>query len=165
MVNLMAKNPFTTESVEFDTPANRIIQQLQPRNEFRLNNSLPDITYLRQLAVQGRLRFFNASLVGTGDIITVIPPDGETFFFLKANILNAHTTTLNYDIVNAGISREIMYVPTVTTQSFFTQLDSLVGNGTDSFIITRSSAGVTGTSRAFMMGWVENTARIRDVAT
>ena len=158
MVNLMAKNPFTTESVEFDTPANRIIQQLQPKNQFRINTSLPDIAFLRQLSVQGRLRYFRGSGVSA---ITITPTVGETLFIYKVILSNSNTTLgTTFTIQNNGITRYVILINSLT--SIQTDMfDSLVGDGTKTFtaVANRAEGGVT------MFGWVENTSRIRDVAT
>ena len=140
-------------SVEFDTPINRILAQQQPKNQFRIDTSLPDITFLRQLSVQGRLRYFNGTT-------TITPPTGETFFlyqlFAKAtHVSNAGTVS----VVNDGNTRLSMPLGTIVIASQnFNILDSLVGDGTKSMVITATNAAVVS------LGWVENTARIRDVA-
>ena len=141
-------------SVEFDTPANRIIQQLQPKNKFRIDTSLPDITFLRQLSVQGRLRYFNGT-------VTITPPTGETFFLYQLFAKATHASLAgSVSVVNNGITRLSMPLGTIVIASQnFNILDSLVGDGTKSMIITATNAAVVS------LGWVENTARIRDVTT
>ena len=145
-------------SVEFDTPANRIIQQLQPKNAFRLDTSLPDIAFLRQLSVQGRLRYFRGSGVSA---ISITPAVGETLFIYQITLNNQNTTlSTTFTITNDGIVREAQLLTTTTAiqLNFF---DSLVGDGTKAFtaVANRAEGSIS------LLGWVENTARIRDVAT
>ncbi len=145
-------------SVEFDTPANRIIQQLQPKNAFRLDTSLPDIAFLRQLSVQGRLRYFRGSGVSA---ISITPAVGETLFIYQITLNNQNTTlSTTFTIQNNGITREAQLLTTTTAiqLNFF---DSLVGDGTKAFtaVANRAEGSIS------LLGWVENTARIRDVAT
>ena len=154
-------------SIEFESPAARIIKQFDKgESEFRIPADLPDLTFIRRLSIQGRLRYFNAQSTQSEDIITITPPTGETFFFLKAIFINAHTAQANMTITNAGIQRALILLeegvsgnvaaPTV----YYDHLDSLVGNGTDSMIFNANQTLV----RAIVMGWVENTSRIRDSA-
>ena len=145
-------------NIEFDTPANRIIQQLQPKNAFRLDTSLPDIAFLRQLSVQGRLRYFRGSGVSA---ISITPTVGETLFIYQITLNNQNTTlSTTFTITNDGIIREAQLLTTTTAiqLNFF---DSLVGDGTKAFtaVANRAEGSIS------LLGWVENTARIRDVAT
>ena len=75
-------------SVEFNTPAERVIESFKPKNEFRLNTSLPDFAFLRALSVQGRLRYFQDTISTAA--ITITPSTGETFFFYKLIALNVN---------------------------------------------------------------------------
>ena len=144
--------------IKFDTPANRIIQQLQPKNAFRLDTSLPDIAFLRQLSVQGRLRYFRGSGVSA---ISITPTVGETLFIYQITLNNQNTTlSTTFTITNDGIVREAQLLTTTTAiqLNFF---DSLVGDGTKAFtaVANRAEGSIS------LLGWVENTARIRDVTT
>ena len=152
-------------SVEFDTPANRIIQQLQPKNQFRIDTSLPDLAFLRQLSVQGRLRFSQATDLNANPI-TITPATGETFFFYRAEFLNNSAVNSDVAISNDGNTRYSMLLPAATTAVLFITtefIDSLVGNGVKTFDITASNASSLTACSVF--GWVENTSRIRDVTT
>ena len=152
-------------SVEFDTPANRVISQFQPKNKFRIDTSLPDLTFLRQLSVQGRLRYFQQDLSSADLVIT--PPTGETFFLFRIIAVNVHATILgNLKLTNTGNTRLDAVLPAqiaaVQNNGFtFEILDSLVGDGT----INMTFAQTQGTVRISVFGWVENTSRIRDVTT
>ena len=167
MVNLMAKNPFTTESVEFDTPANRIIQQLQPKNQFRIDTSLPDLAFLRQLSVQGRLTFNTLDVNDTGTL-SITPNTGETQFIYQVIFNSNLVGNWTVQILNNDIERAKFRVNASTgdSKSFtFNVLDSLVGDSIKSIdvILTRSSG--TSSMTATVLGWKENTSRIRDVTT
>ena len=139
-------------SVEFDTPANRIIAQQQPKNQFRVNTTLPDITFLRQMSVQGRLRYI------TGGTIT--PTNGETFFCYAIYATNTDASnTRVLTVVNDGTTRFSLTLAALAGVEITNFMDSLVGDGTKTF--TASGTNITIT----FLGWVENTARIRDVTT
>ena len=139
-------------SVEFDTPANRIISEFAPKNKFGIDTSLPNIPFLRQLAVQGRLRY-----ITTGSIIPTI---GETFFCYSIYASNASVDTpAILTVANDGVTRFSLLISpqtgannSITITNF---MDSLVGDGIKAF----TTSGVSTT----ILGWVENTARIRDV--
>ena len=143
-------------SVEFDSPANRIIQQLQPKNQFRIDTSLPDLAFLRQLSVQGRLRYFFGSGIGAGTPITITPTIGETLFIYKI-LLGANAAVI-FTITNAGNTRAQVIASTGFELNLF---DSLVGDG----IKTVTVANASGNVEVSVLGWIENTSRIRDVTT
>ena len=148
-------------SVEFDTPANRVISQFQPKNQFGIDTSLPDLTFLRQLSVQGRLRYFQ------GQLLTITPTIGETLFIYKISASNpSGAGPVVLTILNDGQTRfTISLAPAIIASAgsgtsavdipFF---DSLVGDSIKS-ITTTGAINVT------LLCWVENTSRIRDVAT
>ena len=142
-------------SVEFDTPAARVIEQFSKKDEFRIPVDLPDIAFLRALSVQGRLRYF----VGT---TTITPITGETFFLyqvIASPTSGADAGTLS--IVNDGRTRASIDLSFAGTSGAGSQIipiiDSLVGTGNKNLVITFTNA--TGS----IFGWVENTSRIRDV--
>ena len=152
-------------NIQFDTPANRVIAQSQPKNRFRIDTSLPDLPFLRQLSVQGRLRFFQSTNLEDTPI-TITPPTGETFFFYRASFSNSSTTTSLVTIVNDGQQRFGLRLLTaangagqVTTEF----IDSLVGDETKSFVVDATDAASVIECSVF--GWVENTSRIRDVTS
>ena len=147
-------NDSFTPTVEFDTPANRIIAQQAPKNQFRIDPTLPDIAFLRQLSVQGRL-FYQAADAINND---VIPSNGSTFFCYSLVISNASSTARTITASNDGQTRlqvNIGPFDAIVIPLF----DSLVGDGIkifrlDSNVLVRTS----------ILGWNENTSRIRDVA-
>ncbi len=145
-------------SVEFDTPANRIIAQIKP-NKFSINTSLPDISFLRQLAVQGRMRYFQGT--HTTDI-TITPTIGETLFIGGGSWVGLSAAS-TLTVRNAGNLRESILISTTSgySSSFQFGLDSLVGDGIKQFVVAASAATVSFN----IWGWVENTSRIRDVTT
>ena len=154
-------------SVEFDTPANRIIQQLQPKNKFLINTSLPDLAFLRQLSVQGRLRTFSGSN-STADpsgisIFTTTPANGATLFVYS--IEAATNGAITSIVVNWGTETRLS-IPVVSTgvPIIIPYFDSFVGDGSKILTVTWST-DTAGTKSAILLGWTENTSRIRDVAT
>ena len=148
-------------NIEFDTPANRIIAQQQPKNQFRINTSLPDIAFLRQLSVQGRMRYFQGSDVTP---ITITPAIGETLFIGGGSWSGGSSATARtITISNDGNTREIVRIDSSQTKQGIFQfgIDSLVGNSIKQFTVTGSGA----TTNFNVWGWSENTSRIRDVTT
>ena len=152
-------------SVEFDSPANRVISQFQPKNKFTIDTSLPDITFLRQLTIQGRMKYF----VGTGrssspSPISFIPNDGETFFAVGGYYSGLSGSALSITVANNGNTRTRVTFPAAV--SFFGNfdfgIDSLVGDGIKAFTVTATEVQQ---SDFTLWGWVENTSRIRDVTT
>ena len=116
------------------------------------------MTFLRQLSIQGRLRFVQGlTLSGTDDdIITITPNEGETFFIYKLIFSGAKT----FAVTNDNMTR-LNYVNTTALTVFL--FDSLVGDNIKSIVVNaQSGGGVFGS--ASLLGWVENTSRIRDVA-
>ena len=149
-------------SVEFDTPANRIIQQFEPKNKFRIDTSLPELAFLRQLSIQGRLRYER----GSGQTpITITPNVGDTIFIYRIELTNAEASnTCVFTITNDGITRVAFTLAAlgVIGQPYTLDLlDSLVGDGTKQFKITTNRDG----AQVAIQFWLENTSRIRDVAT
>ena len=122
-------------NVEFDTPAARVIASLKPKNEFRVPVDLPDITFLRALSVQGRLRYFQSVDLNASPI-SIVPPTGETFFFYRAEFTQTAAANGDVSITNNGNVRWLMELTQVSlgqgglTTQF---LDSLVGDGIKSF--------------------------------
>ena len=154
----MSKNLLNGD-IEFDSPAARIVKQFSEdgTEQFRIPANLPDTTFFRALSIQGRLRYFQAQ--GT---ITVTPTVGETFFFYRAEMFNSHASeNSTVTISNNGQTRWEMIIPSIAAGVYITAefIDSLVGNGINTFTLTP----VDGTVRASLFGWVENTSRIRDV--
>ena len=149
-------------SVEFDSPANRVIAQQQPKNKFRIDTSLPDISFLRQLAVQGRLIYKSGSAgAGNNDLLELVPTNGSTVFIYKM-IFSSIAAGALFRFFNDDQERLVIdFTGDSTSAGEFTFMDALVGDGIKKYLIR---TGVTlGTARASIFGWVENTSRIRDV--
>ncbi len=152
-------------SVEFDTPANRIIAQQQPKNQFRIDTSLPDIAFLRQLSIQGRLRYFQGSSNGVGTPITITPNIGETLFIYKIipTALSSNDGAITqFTVTNDTQIRAVIGLIAGATGTIEINLfDSLVGDSTKTFTIANDQ----NQAQASVFGWIENTSRIRDVTT
>ena len=149
-------------SVEFDTPANRIIEQLEPKNKFGIQ-LLPDIAFLRQLSIQGRMRYFQGTgTSGGGTPITITPTIGETLFIAGGSWSGGGTGGITIEVQNDGNIREQAFVVTNRNSNgvFSFGVDSLVGNAVKQFTVTASNVS---TSVFNIWGWIENTSRIRDV--
>ena len=159
-------NSNKTGNIEFDTPANRIIAQQQPKERFRIDTSLPDIAFLRQLSVQGRLQFFQSPTITNTTPLQIIPANGSTFFYYRGIFTTGSQSTINIiTIINDGMTREQFLMPQVTTDLasyVYTSefVDALVGDGIKVFEVTASASSNV---RGSIFGWTENTSRIRDV--
>ena len=153
-------------SIEFDTPANRVIAAQQPKNQFRIQ-LLPDIAFLRQLSIQGRLRYFQGTTTGdTTDTIVITPNIGETIFLyaieITTNVIGSSTVTFTNDNMTRAIYR-FQSGSGGDGQSYSPnfKMDSLVGDSIKQMIF-RTAASV-GSITISVYGWTENTSRIRDV--
>ncbi len=120
---------------------------------------LPDIAFLRQLSIQGRMRYFQ----GTDDSdINITPPTGETLFIAGGSWSAVGAQADRTIIVsNDGNIRETIFIltGTVLNGNFNFGIDSLVGNNLKSFLVQGSG----NTSEFNLWGWTENTSRIRNV--
>ena len=134
-------------------------------DQFSIPTDLPDIAFMRRLSIQGRMRYFQGQVSGAGDIVSFTPANGETFFFLTASV-NAETVSADIEVLNDGMSRWLQNVHSavVNLYSINIGIDSLVGDGSKAYSITSDGFGGALTN-ASMIGWVENTSRIRDVTT
>ena len=149
-------------SVEFETPAARVIEQFSGKDseQFRIPVDLPDLSFLRALSVQGRLRYFQGDNT-TDPFITITPATGETFFIYKLVLSNNSASANPFTFVNDGNTRLIARIATIAaggSSQEITFMDSLVGDGIKTMTI---NGGFDGDASIF--GWVENTSRIRDV--
>ena len=151
-------------NIEFESPAARIIKQFDKgTDEFRIPTDLPDITFLRKLSIQGRLRYFQENDLEANPI-SITPAEGETFFFYRAEFSNNSAVNSDVTIVNDGNTRWAtrLLAASVGVQQYIVEyIDSLVGNGVKSIVFDATDgASLIDTS---VFGWVENTSRIRDV--
>ncbi len=121
--------------------------------EFGVPTDLPDITFLRKLSIEGRLRFFQ-----NATDISITPPTGETFFFYRLIGNNATSTQDDLVITNDGNTRLTVDTGLGAAPPFVINfIDSIVGNGVRALTFSKGQIG--GIS---VFGWVENTSRIRD---
>ena len=153
-------------SIEFDTPAARVIKEFSGKDseQFRIPVNLPDITFLRALSVQGRLRYFQSSDLNANPI-SIVPPTGETFFFYRGEFSQTAGANGDVSITNNGNIRWLMELTQVSLGQggLNTEfIDSLVGDGIKSFDVEDDAAASV--VHASVFGWVENTSRIRDVS-
>ena len=150
-------------SIEFESPAARIIKQFDKgTDEFRIPTDLPDLTFLRRLSVQGRLRYFQATDLEANPI-SITPPTGETFFFYRAEFVSGAAQNSTVTIVNDGNTRWLMNLlsPTNGLVQYIAEfVDSLVGDGIKSMVFDATNAASLVDVSIF--GWVENTSRIRE---
>ena len=153
-------------SVEFDTPAARVIKQFSGKDEeqFRVPTNLPDLTFLRALSVQGRLfqRQNTRTVASAANLITLTPATGETFFIY--DLFLASTGSSVWTVTNKGVSKTFrtlgiagQNIATYNTKYF----DSIVGDGVSTFIVAIDAT--SGIRNATLLFWRENTSRIRDV--
>ena len=149
-------------NIEFESPASRVIKQFSGKkeSEFRIPADLPDITFLRRLSIQGRLRFFQGT-EATNPYITITPNIGETLFIYRVIFSNRAAATNTLTVVNDNQTRISLAIQSATSGAstvIIDILDSLVGNGISTITLDGSGNG-----SATILAWVENTSRIRDV--
>ena len=144
-------------SVDFETPAARVIASFKGKDseQFRIPVDLPDITFLRALSIQGRLRYFQQTVTNAAPL-NIIPTNGETLFVFR--VITSLSSAGTLQILNDGQTR----YSTATSSSIpviINLMDSLVGNGVKVFSVIVSG----GSQVVSLFAWVENTSRIRDV--
>ena len=155
-------------SVEFDTPATRIIKQFSDKgeSEFRIPTDLPDLAFLRRLSIQGRLFYDFAAVASTTTAITRTPAPGETEFYY-ATIVNGSGVGVGNNILfefnNDGNLRLSLNANDTNPTQYIPFVDSLTGNGVKTFTVVATETG-TGLGNVTLFGWSENTSRIRDVS-
>ncbi len=154
-------------NIEFDSPAARVIEQFSgiDKEQFRIPTNLPDLAFLRALSIQGRLRTFSGVETDAAavDLITITPAVGETFFIYNLILNTNSVATTNFRVLFGNDIR--LSVRLLTANSTFNTkyFDSFVGNGTSSIIVQYTNS-IAGIKTANLLGWVENTSRIRDVS-
>ena len=118
-----------------------------------------DLQFLHDLSEGLRLIIEHNDGTTSGDMITIMPDTGSTFYFLGAVVLNDDPTTDGvFHIDNAGTIREQVTLTPDTSYEFKIPMDRLVGNMSDSFTLVADTANVN--SRTSLWGWVENTKKI-----
>ena len=138
---------------EISVPINAPGQSKEDPKNFGIQ-LLPDIAFLRQLSVQGRLRYFQGISVGAGTPITITPNLGETFFIYKA-LLSSNTQQI-VKVINDGNTRVSINVTNAVEINF---IDSLVGDNIKTITVTNTANNVS----ASLFGWFENTSSIREI--
>ena len=130
---------------------------------------LPDITFLRQLAIQGRLVYEQATTNDQGafTLLSFVPANGSTFFYLGCTTGNQSNAAVPHALDNDGMRRELITTPANSSFTFAMQGggDALVGDGIKAYTVERLTEAGSRTTSASLFGWVENTSRIRDVTT
>ena len=160
----MSKNLLNGD-IEFDSPAARIVKQFSEdtKEQFRIPVNLPDLSFLRALSVQGRLIYRIGTATTTGTVISIVPDTGQTVFVYRFFGESTGNRVFTNTLVNNGNIRiQIITVTTLASQAV-NIVDSLVGDGVKALTIETDVSGSTGTLTMTLLGWVENTSRIRDV--
>ena len=124
-------------------------------------SSIPqsDLQFLRALAEDSRIVIQTNIGTTSGDMITITPDTGTTFFFLGASVTNTDgVTTGTFQLTNDGTIRDFVELPTGENHTFTLPIDRLVGNMSRSFILEALTADVN--SLTTLYGWNENTERI-----
>ena len=133
----MSINSTDARQIEFESPAARIIKQFDKgTDEFRIPTDLPDLTFLRALSIQGRLRYNQVSFSGgAGGSITIIPAVGETYFLYRVSA-TVSSGQSQLTVTNDGNLRSsnLMNI-TIQPSQIVNIIDSIVGNGIKSLVI------------------------------
>ena len=122
--------------------------------EFEKKAAIPiqsDLAFLQNLTEDLRLTINTGSITTAGDIITITPDTGTTFYFLGGVIQNTDTAVGEFQIVNNGQIREIVVLQADEIYEIKLPLDRLVGNMSDTFTITGNTANISATASLF--GW------------
>ena len=119
---------------------------------------ITDIELLIELAELGQLVIEEGSITTVGDMVTITPDTGTTFFFLGATVQNTDATLDGTaEIQNNGTVQEAVKLAPDEFYEFKLPLDRLVGNMNKTYILT----GITPNTsmQGTLYGWTENTQR------
>ena len=134
---------------------NAILKKNSPQSIETANS---DLQFLHNLADSLRAVSLIGNISTAGDIITVTPDTGTTFFFLGGVIQNTDTLEGEFQVVNDGTIREIVVLQANEIYEIKLPLDRLVGDMMKTFTITGNTAAIS--ASASMFGWNENTVKI-----
>ena len=118
-----------------------------------------DLQFLRQLSEDDRIIIQTNVGTTSGDMITITPDTGTTFFFLGASVTNTDGAAIGeFQLTNNGIIRDWVQLAAGATHTFSLPIDRLVGNMSNSFILEAITTNVN--SLTSLYGWNENTKKI-----
>ena len=124
-------------------------------------SSIPqsDLQFLRGLAEDSRIVVQTNTGTTSGDMITITPDTGTTFFFLGASVTNTDGAAAGtFQLTNDGTIRDFVQIAFGDNHTFTLPIDRIVGNMSRSFILEALTANVN--SLTTLYGWNENTERI-----
>ncbi len=124
-----------------------------------LDKVTSDLEFLRLLAEDIRLVFLQDESTTSGDLITVTPQTGTTFFFLGCVVQNTDPSEGEFRLDNDGTTRERILLQPNETYEFKLPIDRLVGSMTRSFILVAEDANIS--SQSSLWGWNEKTKKIQ----
>ena len=155
-VNLPIRKGEGRFNLQFSIP-DRVKQTIESQK------ALGDLQFLQLLSDDARLIFEQGSITGAGTIVSVTPDTGTTFFYLGAVVQNVEPTGGTdgiFSLRNNGSTREaVTLIVGADPYQFNIPFDRLVGNMSDTFTITASTADVD--AEASLYGFVINTENIQ----
>ena len=122
------------------------------------STSKTDLEFLINLTEDRRLIIEEGSITTTGDMITITPDTGTTFFFLGAVVQNTDPSAGDASLINNGTTRELVTLQPDEIYEFKLPIDRLVGNMSNTFQLRGLSANIS--MQGSLYGWTENTKKI-----
>ncbi len=127
----------------------------------KLPSQLSDLQFLQSIVEADQRKTFifeQASRTTAGDIITITPDTGTTFFFLGAVVQNIDAASEGtFRIDNRDTIRERVQLQIDEIYDFKLPMDRLVGNMSQTFtLVVEGGSDCEGS----LWGWTENTKKI-----
>ena len=127
----------------------------------KLPSQLSDLQFLQSIVEADERKTFifeQASRTTAGDIITITPDTGTTFFFLGAVVQNIDAASEGtFRIDNGDTIRERVQLQIDEIYDFKLPMDRLVGNMSQTFtLVVEGGSDCEGS----LWGWTENTKKI-----
>ena len=121
--------------------------------------NISDLEFLVELAELGSLVIEEGAITTTGDMVTITPDTGTTFFYLGAVVQNTDTLEGVARIINNGTVREAITLQANEIYEFKIPLDRIVGNMSGTFQLRGITVDIS--MQGTLYGWTENTKKIQ----
>ncbi len=153
----MTQVPLGQALIKF--PNIRLAKPEFPKTSLDLDTITSDLEFLRKLSQDSRIQFFQDQSTTSGDLITVMPDTGSTFYFLGCVVQNTDTVAGTFRIDNDGTTREVVELQAGETYEFKIPIDRLVGSMSNTFVLVAETANTS--SQSSLFGWNEKTKKIQ----
>ncbi len=130
--------------------------------------SLTDIAFLKKLGDEGKLITRSGTRTTVGTIVSIIPSNGETFYYLfgswSIQTTGSATATLNN---NANEIESVTVDSTQVTRDglFVTKFNAMIGDGIRAFTVELDAETGATTAQASITGFIEKSKTLSSRGT